>query len=666
MFNKLKTQIQTRFAELTASGQTLFYIAIDRETIFEKYLAGWASDPTEQQGHNCNCCKSFLRQYGGIVTIVDNKIQSIWDITPDEIYAPSIKNVRDYVLSLPITNVFMNGFAKIGTDKNVDSKNLDVVWHHFFLELPKQYVNKNADAIPSIQSNLHDNKAVLKRSLDEITIDAVETVLELIGQNSLYRGVESKGILIEFQKLQQEYKNVPIGLRDNYAWITSTKVSQSLTRIRNTAMGTLLVDLSKGVDIDIAVTAFEKMMAPANYKRPVALVTPKMVEDAKAKLVELGYLESLERRFAKGTDLNINNLLFIDKSSSLTDVFEDMKKDTQVNSRALTKTEEIGIDDFIINVLPNVKALHVLLENSQLNNMVTMLTESNNAPTLFKWNNPFSWAYTGGITDSIKERVKQAGGNVDGELRVSLSWHNYDDLDLHVHEPNGTHIYFSTHKKPSMALSTGQLDVDMNAGSGTSRSPVENIVWTTPSKMIEGRYKVIVHQFAQRETSGPGFEIQIECRGEVFDLAFRKNPNNQEYQPIIEFDYSRANGIKVVGDVKSNIMDKEKWNLKTNRFHKVKNMMVSPNCWGEIDKGNKHYFFILENCASDEATRPFFNEFLKEELVVYRKFFEVLGGKLVVSPTTTQVAGLGFSETQRNHVYVRVEGAFQRTLKIKF
>ena len=28
--------------------------------------------------------------------------------------------------------------------------------------------------------------------------------------------------------------------------------------------------------------------------------------------------------------------------------------------------------------------------------------------------------------------VKRAGGNVTGKLRVSLSWFNHDDLDLHV------------------------------------------------------------------------------------------------------------------------------------------------------------------------------------------------------------------------------------------
>jgi hypothetical protein len=32
----------------------------------------------------------------------------------------------------------------------------------------------------------------------------------------------------------------------------------------------------------------------------------------------------------------------------------------------------------------------------------------------------------------------------------------------------------------------------------------------------------------------------------------------------------------------------------------------------------------------------------------------------------TQLSGLGFSSTQRNHVYARVTGEFARTVKITF
>lgn len=43
----------------------------------------------------------------------------------------------------------------------------------------------------------------------------------------------------------------------------------------------------------------------------------------------------------------------------------------------------------------------------------------------------------GSVADSFKEKVKAAGGNVDGFMRCSLHWFNYDDLDLHVTEPGG-------------------------------------------------------------------------------------------------------------------------------------------------------------------------------------------------------------------------------------
>jgi hypothetical protein len=659
MFKKLKEQVQERFKELySESVGMLYHVEIDRDVIFEKYLEGF-DDPIERQGHNCNCCKSFLRQFGSIVAIKDNKVMTLWDIQPDELFAKAVKNVRDYIVSLPITNVFYNDFEKLGTNQSPDG---DVVWDHFFVKLPLNYV-KHKDSIDTLKGQMRTKKETLKRSLEEIKPDAVSTVLELIAQNSLYRGKESETVLSAFEALQQIYNSVPAALRDNFCWACLSSRTGDMGGIRNSAIGTLLVDLSEGKDLNDAVGAFEAKVAPHNYKRPTALVSPRQVEDAKAKLEELGYMDSLERRFAQENELDSNRMLYIDKSTSLTNVFQEIAKDIEVNPRSLSKVEEVSIDDFVLNILTlnNLKEVHVLLENHHLPNMVTLLTTQHpEAKIMFKWDNPFSWAYTGGITDSIKERVKAAGGRVDGEIRISLSWSNYDDLDLHVIEPGGNHIYFGGRINP---VTGGNLDVDMNAGGGRSKTPVENITWPGAQKMREGRYVVKVNNFAKREAEAQGFTVQIECRGEVYDLSFPSNSAvNKE---IVQFDYTRANGLKMVGDVQSNLATKEKWNLKTNRFHKVKRVMTSPNMWNKPE-GNKHAFFILENCASDEPTRPFFNEFLKEELTPHRRFFEILGSKLLVSPTTHQVAGLGFSETQRNHIFVRVRTNFERTIKVNF
>ena len=280
---------------------------------------------------------------------------------------------------------------------------------------------------------------------------------------------------------------------------------------------------------------------------------------------------------------------------------------------------------------------------------------------MFKWNNNFSWSYTGGITDSIKEKVKAAGGNTVGVLRASLEWSNYDDLDLHCIEPNGVEIYF----RDKVSTTSGTLDVDMNAGHGSTRSPVENIIWTNDKRMNEGIYKIFVHNFCQRDMKDQGYTLQIECNGEIFDFAESSNPRTQAKGLEISFTYSRKDGIKFAQNLTSTQLSKEKWGVKTNTFVKVKQMMLSPNYWnGKI--GNKHYMFMLDGCVSDEAPRPFFNEFLGSELDKHRKVLEILGTKVKVKDSKSQLSGLGFSETQKNSMIVRVTGNFARTLKVLF
>jgi hypothetical protein len=120
-------------------------------------------------------------------------------------------------------------------------------------------------------------------------------------------------VLKQFREYQKAYAKVEPGSRDHYCWEHSVKVGEVIGRIHNHSIGVLLTDIASGVDLDEAVRKYEAMVAPANYKRPKAIYTKKMIEAAQKDLEALGYADSLERRFATLDDITVNNILFSNK-----------------------------------------------------------------------------------------------------------------------------------------------------------------------------------------------------------------------------------------------------------------------------------------------------------------------------------------------------------------
>jgi uncharacterized protein YfaP (DUF2135 family) len=658
MFETLKQKVKDQFAELVKNG-TLFTVNPDRDKIWEIYLQ--AIPEAFRQSNTCNCCKSFLRQYGGIVGIKDNKVITLWDFElDDEEYGAAVKALRRYVASLPVADLFLNDFPKLGTDRNPDTKR-GLIWTHFYVEAPRNFV-VGKDRIPTVLGERRTLKELLARAIKEITPDAVTTVQELIGQGSLYRGAEFKGIIDAFDKAQRAAKGIPAALFDNYCWKRCTEVGPAVCSIRNSSIGTLLQALSEGTDLDAAVSAFERVVAPTNYKRPTALVTPRMVDVARTRLEELGLTGALKRRQLDSRDLSAADALFVYRPTKKTnDVFDQLKENAIVHPKTLSKVDEVSIDEFLTGVLPTAKSVKVLVENRHLPNLVSLVGAVEEGPTLFKWGNNFSWSYVGEVADSIKERVKAAGGDVTGALRVSLSWSNFDDLDLHIKESGGYEIYYGNRNVTSPT--GGKLDVDMNAGGGHTRTPVENVTW--PRLPRYGTYVVNVNQFNRREHTNTGFEIEIEVEGELHSFSL-PTPSQGATTTVATITVAQS-GVTVSGSEgkPTRYSSREAWGLKTGTFQPVSAVTLSPNHWG-ANVGNKHVFFLLKGCKADQRIRPFYNEFLKEELSPDRKVFEILAGKIDVEPREDELSGLGFSDTIRNHIFAEVEGAFKRIVKVNF
>ena len=395
-----------------------------------------------------------------------------------------------------------------------------------------------------------------------------------------------------------------------------------------------------------------------------------MLEQARKKIEELGYMDSLGRRFATLDDITVNNILFANRDSAKKmegDIFDEMLNEVAVNPKKLSKVEEISIDTFLKDVLPTAQEIELLLENKHEKNMMSLIAPVNiDSKTMFKWDNNFSWAYKGNLTDSsMRQNVKSAGGSVDGIMRFSIQWndgdvHDGNDLDAHCIQPSGGTIYYGNER----GTTGGRLDVDI-INPKKNQPAVENITWKDTSLMKKGEYIFQVHNYSHRGGK-KGFKAEIEINGEIYSFEYNRNINNDEKVTVATVHFDGQN-FSIKENLPSSVSSKEIWGLHTNQFVPVSVIMNSPNYWDEQSGiGNKHTFFMLKDCQNPESPNGFYVEYLKDELRDSRKVFEALGEKMSVKDSENQLSGVGFSITQRNEVTLKVKGSFERLLKVKF
>lgn len=684
-FLKFKKALQDHFNEMQKDVTHLFEVDVDKDELWNTYLdsfpAGTNNIFRERREHDCSCCRQFIKNIGAAVIIKDNQVHTIWELElNDSTYQPVCDALDAFVKAHKVTDIYTTTFPKMGTDFNFEEINgRSHRWDHFFLELPSKFVNKSNSSNEEIKGQFRDTRNVFKRSLDEITMDALDTILELINSNTLYKGEEWKGVLTEFKKYKKEYdKLTSESDKELYAWEKSVTAGIAIGRIRNHSIGTLLVNVSEDMDLDTAVRKYEQITAPSNYKRPKAIFTKKMLEDAKKTITELGYMDSLQRRFATLNDITVNNVLFSNKSAArrmngANDIFGQMEKEVSVSPKKFSKVEEISAQDFIDKVLPTAKEIEAFVENKHEKNFVSMIAPVNpDAKTMFKWNNGLSWAYSGNITDSdMKQNVKAAGGNVDGVLRFSIMWNenqnDNSDLDAHCLEPDGNEIYFGNCRKPSISGCGGQLDVDIihPMQQMPGKPSVENITWVDMAHMKLGVYKFFVRQFSNRGSKG--FKAEVEFNGEIYAFEYNK-PVSGDIQ-VAEVTLDKNGNFTITEKLSgiSSVTSREIWGINTNQFVPVSVISYSPNYFDEQDGiGHRHLFFFLKDCVNSEEPNGFYLEFLDNDLMKHKRVFEALGAKCHVENTDDQLSGIGFSMTKRAELVVKVKGATERIMKIKF
>lgn len=678
--------VAARFAEM--SKGELYVVDLDGDELWAAYLAAFppGTDPIfrERTEHDCQTCKRFVRNLGRVVTVKDGAVTTVWaDFASfPEPYRTVAAALDALVKSRPVKTVFRSKERTYGEPHNYDPKT-NQRYDHFHGRVADRHFSADADTKRGEKEAVFQ---VLSRGLVEIRESDLETVLDLINSNGLYRGEEHKPAVEGFLALSRQLSAIPDGGwgRVNFVW---ENLDHKYARFRNTVIGTLLTDLAEGKELEQAVKAFETKVAPTNYKRPTAVITQRMVEEAVAKLHGLGLSGATNRRYARLSDISVNDVLFVDRAvrsrmkgaDPLAALLADAVKKSAPD---LSRAEKVSADDFVRDVLPGAKSLELFLENRHQGNFVS-LTGADGPERPFRWPNNFAWAYDGDLADSeLRRRVQELGGRVDGVLRFSHRW-NYDKrnaslMDLHVFMPGSSHHREGCHdeyptgprvgwNRRSDAPSGGNQDVDYTTPAPEGYIPVENITFPSMDRLREGEYVFKIHNWSLRPPTQGGFQAEIEFGGQVFKYEMTRPLKQKEWVTVATATL-KGGVFTIEHALPSSKTSQQKWGVNTETLVPVEVVCHSPNHWGGSAAGAKHLIFALQGCKNPGQARGIFNEYLDSRLAPHAKVFEVLASRTKVAYSDEQVSGVGFTAARGDSVVVVVTAADGRrqTLDVRF
>lgn len=646
-YDLLLSAIQDRFATATKQAGTPLFTT-DVDGLFDIFLAHLPDEA--RQHYTCNCCRQFFSRCGGLVTIDESgkMTPAMWPDKVPAIFQRSVDLICNVLSATNVTGVFLSKDAVLGMATAGG-------WTHTHVVLPARLrFNSLAQSAGQAMAAKREDYQILRRSLVEYAPQTVATALTLLQGEALYRSDRVLGVAKWFGELQTKINTTRHRqAQDNLAWLAVATAPAGFCHVRSSMIGTLLDDIEAGMSFDAASRRFAEKMNPANYQRSQVAPTAGNVQQAEKLVEKFGLQNSLQRRYMTIDEIPafVWRRRQAKSSAPSNGVFAGIatkQKATAAPSMALPVTT-MTWRKFAETVLPTADRVEVKVEN--INRFAALVTAAHpDAENILQWNNTASWYYHGGIDAEMKRRVESAGGQYENnEIRCSLMWDGYTDLDLHCVTPRGDHIYFGN----KHGRCDGWLDVDANGGVATTMTPVENIRWATAPV---GDYRFYIHNYRQRDRVLNHYKAEIEVGGQVF--TFEGMSGNTGWQTdLASFRYQKGVAPLLTGSMSQR--SGTAWNLEIGQFYDVTGIVKSPNLWGEQPATHvgDHTFLLIDGCrdTSEGKGRGFFNEMLRPDLREIRKTLEAYTANTPIAGCENATAcGLAYSKDGEWGVTLRV------------
>lgn len=657
-YNQFEASLQLNFDKAISGGKKLFAVAV--EGLYELYLAKLPSiKEGTVQHYTCHACRQFIERYGNLVTIDGNgETESVmWNPdTAPRFFKQAALAMQHEVLKARVAGVFIPEARVAGTPKTGE-------WTHLHVRLPQEMTNKSIlKNAYQVAADKREAYGILSRVANAHSIENLDKVIALLKSETVYRGERYipaaewfKNVLVRREALKSSRA------KENFLWLAALEAPTGFIPSNSSNVGQTLQDINAGLSLQEVGRKLEDRLKPSTFMRAQSAPTANAIrehENIFQKFVDAGVVnaDSLRRAYAKYEQ--VPSFIWQPKQAepvktASTGVFghltpKDSKPKPNVDASRLPASVMTWAK-FQRTVLPTAEKLEALIDDpGRFMALVTAAVES--APNMLRWDNTVSWYYHTGVDAEIKKRVESAGGRyANNELRVSLSWENYTDLDLHAITPAGEHIFYGH----SRGRCGGYLDIDANGGSHRTMTPVENIRWISGAR--EGRYRFYVHNFCERGTGKTPFKVEMAGGGKNWTYNGVSGSTGWQVD-VFEFNYRNGEVTQIRH---ASITSDDSWTANPGSFVEVTGITTSPNLWGEktAPEAGNHTFFLLKDVrdTSEGMGRGFFNEHLIPELREIRRTLEHFAASSPIEGAEEATAcGIGFSKDQDWNVTLKV------------
>lgn len=250
------------------SKHELFRVEADGQMVWDKYLDSFPEGTNEiyrvRREHDGSYDRNVIRRIGNVVALIDGKMVSVWDLPNlSAPYDTVAAQLSEYVKSFPVVGLFRikeNKLGYVSTTERLKDGSIKT-WNHFHVNISAKHFTRDVD---TVLGNARTTVDMFKRASTELKIEALDSVLELINENSLYKGAEFKAAVTEFRRLFNEYNSTKF--QDQFLW--SVVLSSPAARFKNTVIGTLVSDLSEGIDLEQMLEKFKTRTGTKAYQQP--------------------------------------------------------------------------------------------------------------------------------------------------------------------------------------------------------------------------------------------------------------------------------------------------------------------------------------------------------------------------------------------------------------